>query len=100
MTKEAIRTLDNGLILELRITPGSSKNQILGYYGEKQIKVAIKSPPVDGKANDALLIFLSKIFSVSKKNVELISGDTSRTKKVFIHGKPQELCALLEQYLS
>jgi len=88
-----------GLLLELRITPNSSKNQILGYYGEKQIKIALKSPPVDGKANEALLIFLSEIFSVSKKNVELISGGTARSKRVFIHGDAQALRALLEQHL-
>jgi uncharacterized protein (TIGR00251 family) len=85
-----------GLLLELRISPNASKNQILGYYGDKQIKVAIKSPPVDSKANEELLIFLSKIFSVSKKNVELVSGETSRTKKVFIHGSPESLRTTLE----
>lgn len=90
----------SGLVLELRITPNSSKNQILGYYGEKQIKIALKSPPVDGKANAALLIFLSEIFSIPKKNVELISGETARSKKVFIHGETEKLRAILEQHLS
>lgn len=92
--------MTKGLVLELRITPNASKNQILGYYGEKQIKVAIKCPPVDGKANEALVIFLAEIFSVSKKNVELISGETSRTKKVLILGDSKALRSTLDRLMS
>ncbi len=91
---------NKGLLLELRITPGSSKNRILGRYGEKQIKVAIQSPPVDGKANEALVKFIAEAFSVSQKNVELISGGSSRSKKIFISGNPQELQSHLDLLLS
>jgi len=86
-------------MLELRISPGASKNRILGKYGDKQIKIAIKSPPVDGKANETLLKFLAEIFSVTQKNVELVSGGTSRTKKVFIYGNPEELQNILQSHL-
>lgn len=89
-----------GLILEVRLSPGAKRNQILGYYGEKQIKIAIKSPPVDGKANAALVKFLAESFSLSQKNVELISGETSRSKRILLKGDPLLLKALLEKIIS
>jgi uncharacterized protein (TIGR00251 family) len=88
-----------GIFIEFKVSPGATKNQILGRYGEKQIKISIKSPPVDGKANIALLKFIAEVFSVSRKDVELVSGGSSRAKKVFISGNAAELHACLERVL-
>lgn len=77
------RWLDSDLTLQLRITPRSSKNQVLGLMGDR-LKIAITAPPVDGKANAHLLKFLSRQFGVPKSHVTLISGMTGRDKTVRI----------------
>jgi len=62
-------------------------------HGER-LKIRISAPPVDGKANSMLLAFLAKSFGVSKREVVLVSGQTSRQKRVAISAPrqlPEEL---------
>lgn len=61
--------------------PKASRSAIVGAYGES-LKIAVRSPPVDGAANEALREFLATFFSVPKRNIELKSGAASR-KKIF-----------------
>ena len=52
-------------------------------YGEgdaAQLKVAVQAPPVEGRANEALIGFLAKTFEIPKRSVELVSGELSRSK--------------------
>lgn len=76
-------------ILAVHITPKSAKNQIIGWVdgteGGKILKIKIAAPPEDGKANAELLRFLSKIWGIPKRDIELASGDTSRHKRLKIH---------------
>ena len=53
----------------------------------------LKSAPVDGKANAALAALFASIFSIPKRAVELLSGDTSRLKRIKLHGVPAETAA-------
>jgi len=55
-----------------------------GLYGETAIKVSIQAPANDNKANDALRKFLAKEFQIRSKDVEIIQGEKSRTKTVFL----------------
>lgn len=71
------------LILNLRIQPGGRNDEVVGLYGD-QLKIKINSPPVDGKANDALIAYLAAIFDVGKRQVEVVSGHTSRSKRIRI----------------
>ena len=89
-----------GLTINLRISPNAKKNKILGLYGEKQIKVSVACPPIDGRANETLVKFIAETFSVSQKNVEIIRGETSQYKTLFISGDPQKLEALLQKILA
>ena len=79
------RAADGSGILTLHIQPGAKKTEITGLHGEA-LKIRLAAPPVDGKANAALIAFLAKACGVSKSSVELVSGDTSRAKRVRIHG--------------
>ncbi len=72
------------LILNLRVQPGASRNEICGPVGDL-LKIRLTSPPVDGKANKQLLAFLAKQCGVAKTRVELLSGGGSRNKRVGIH---------------
>ena len=79
------RAADGSVILTLHIQPGAKKTEITGLHGEA-LKIRLAAPPVDGKANAALIAFLAKACGVSKSSVELVSGDTSRAKRVRVSG--------------
>ena len=74
----------NALILSLRVQPGARYDEFAGAYGDRQYRVRIHAPPVDGKANRHLTAFLAKEFGVTKSAVELVSGTASRDKLVRI----------------
>jgi hypothetical protein len=71
----------NHCILCLRIQPGARRTAVLGVWGG-QLKVAVQAPPVDGQANEALLRWLAKTLELKRREVTLISGQTSRDKRV------------------
>ena len=76
---------DGSLILTLHIQPGARKTEIAGLHGGA-LKIRLAAPPVDGKANAALIAFLAKACGVSKSAVALVSGDTCRAKRVRVSG--------------
>lgn len=76
----------NGSItFSVRVVPRASKSEIVGEH-DGALKVRIASPPVDGAANSELIKLLAKEFGVSKSNVEIIAGQTSKTKQIRITG--------------
>ncbi|HEY6897421.1 MAG TPA: DUF167 domain-containing protein [Rhodocyclaceae bacterium] len=75
----------DGVVLSLHIQPGAKKTEIAGLHGDA-LKIRLAAPPVDGKANEALLAFVAKQLGVAKSRVELISGQTSRAKRVAVAG--------------
>lgn len=75
----------NDLILSVYVQPRASKNQICGIQGE-ELKIRLTSPPVDGAANKLCREFVANLFNVSKTSVEIISGETSRHKRLRIIG--------------
>ncbi len=95
-----IRETAAGVTLAVRAQPGAKKTAITGLYGEgenAQLKIAVHAPPIEGRANDALLVFLADSFSIPRKNVELISGELSRSKVFLLRGvTPANVRALLK----
>ena len=76
---------NNSLIIKIKVEPRSSKSGIVGPYGDA-LKVKLTSPPVEGKANKELVEVLSKEYGVPKKNIEIISGQSSKNKTVKLIG--------------
>jgi uncharacterized protein (TIGR00251 family) len=74
---------DGSLILSLHVQPGAKKTGFAGYYGDAA-KIRLAAPPVDGKANAALCAFVAAVCGVPKSAVSLISGETSRTKRISV----------------
>lgn len=68
-------------MLTLHVQPGAKKTEIAGEHGEA-LKIRLAAPPVEGKANAALLAFLAKRLAVPKSALALLSGDTSRHKRI------------------
>lgn len=80
-----LTTEDNCLILRVYIQPRASKNQICGIQGE-ELKIRLTSPPVDGAANRLCREFVADLFNVALSKVEIISGETSRHKRLRVIG--------------
>ena len=79
-------TEKNGdLIFNVRVVPRASKSEIVGDL-DGALKIRIASPPIDGAANVELIKVLAKNFNVSKSAVEILSGQTSKTKQIKIIG--------------
>jgi len=75
--------------ISVRVYPNAAKNELVGITdGVWQVKVA--APPVKGKANKELIAFLSRLLDVSKSQIDIIKGHTSRNKIVAIDGLSQE----------
>ncbi len=74
-----------GVTLRLHIQPGAKKTEVVGLHGEA-LKIRLAAPPVDGKANACLIAFLADRLGVAKTSISLVSGDTSRAKRVRIDG--------------
>ena len=72
-----------GSRLAVQVVPRASKSEICGLQGDA-LKVRLQAPPVDGKANAALLDFLAKRIGLARSSVTLISGQASRRKVVEI----------------
>ncbi len=87
------------VLLALQVQPRASRDRICGLYNDR-LKVAVTSPPVDNKANAYLLKYLAKVLKLSKSNVVLDSGKTSRRKVVRLLGvTADELDSILHSLL-
>ena len=84
MTTPAWCWQDDKLILNIRLQPRASCDEIVVEPIAGRLKIRITAPPVDGKANDHLLRFLAGCCGVSRSAVTLISGQTGRNKRVCI----------------
>ena len=71
--------------LELKVIPNAPRNEIAGWLGDA-LKVKIKAPALEGRANDALLDFLAQRLGIPRRAVSLLHGDKSRRKVVQIAG--------------
>jgi hypothetical protein len=91
MSNAMARTVAGGVTLAVRAQPGAKKTAITGIYGEgasAQLKIAVQAPPVEGRANEALIAFLAEMFEVPRRAVELVSGELSRSKVFRVSGVP------------
>lgn len=75
----------NSVRLTLHIQPGAKKTEVAGEHGDA-LKIRLAAPPVDGKANQALMSYLAERFGVPQRQVTLKQGETSRRKVVEISG--------------
>jgi hypothetical protein len=91
----------DGCTLAVRVHPGARKNAATGTHAD-ELKIALTAPPVDGKANEALIAFLAETLCLPRARIAIIAGLSSRNKTVRITGKsaaevatalfPTEIC--------
>ena len=78
--------MNDEVVLELHVQPGAKKTEFAGMHGERR-KLRLAAPPVDGRANEALVEFLAKEYGVPKRCVTIEAGLHSRQKRVRVWKK-------------
>lgn len=90
----------DGVRLAVRVTPGASRDQVESVEadaaGRNWLRVRLAAPPVEGKANQALVRFLAKRWRLPRSAVTIASGATSRNKILTIRGDASSLAATIE----
>src|SRR5438045_9556354 len=91
-----IRETAGHITLSIKVQPRAKKNAITGTVGDA-LKVSLTAPPVDGKANQAVIEFFADIFKMPRSSVTIASGETSRLKVIRISGIDK---MVVEQHLA
>ena len=77
-----IRKTKEGLLVQIKISPNSSKNAIL--KDESGVKIKVTAQPIENKANKAVIEILSKQLKIPKSSIEIVKGETSKEKTLLI----------------
>ena len=86
---------NGSLTFTVRVVPRASRSEIVGEH-DGALRVRIAAPPVDGAANEALVLTLAKAFNVSRSAVEITAGHSSKLKHVKVTGaSPDALIAIM-----
>lgn len=77
------------LMLQVRLTPRAARDQIVGWDGDV-LRVRVTAPPVEGRANEALMRLLARALHVPPGRLRLVRGQTQRNKVVAVEGLTYE----------
>ena len=92
-----VQEREGAAVFLVRVQPRASKDEIAGEMGEA-LKVRLRAPAVEDRANEALVEFLARLLKTPKSAVRILSGERSRTKRIEIRGvTQQQILALLVQ---
>jgi uncharacterized protein len=89
MNMPFLKENSNGIILKVFVQPRSSRSMIAGQHGDA-LKIKLTAPPVDGAANKMCIQHLAKWLKISKSSIEIISGHSSRTKRLLLRSKNEK----------
>lgn len=73
-----------GAALTIRVTPRSRKTEFGGVMEDGTLRVRVAAPPVEGKANSALVKFLAKVFGVRQNRIEIVAGERGLDKIISV----------------
>jgi len=80
---------DGGILIRLKVVPGSRQDAIAGAYGDR-LKVKVAAPPEDGRANEAVCALLARTLGVHRRDVSVVSGATNPEKVVRVTGVSEQ----------
>lgn len=92
-----IKETSDGIIVNIKISPNAKKNEII--KENDCIKIKITAQPIDGKANKALVEFLSKYFKIPKTYIKILKGETSKEKTLLFEVSDEDKKNLLKETL-
>jgi len=93
---EWFRRDGNNITLTLHVQPGAKRSEITGLHGGA-LKIRLAAPPIEGRANQALMRFIADTFKVTLRQIELLRGAQSRHKMVRIKDSKVEPESLLPE---
>ncbi len=73
-----------GAALAIRVTPRASRNEISEIQSDGTVKIRLTAPPVEGKANEALVKFLAEVLDLPPSKIEIVAGSSGRDKLVSV----------------
>jgi uncharacterized protein len=79
----------DGVVLSLHCQPGAKASRVVGLHDER-LKLQLQAPPLENRANEALVAWLADQLSLPRKQIEILSGHTSRQKRVLARGATLE----------
>jgi uncharacterized protein (TIGR00251 family) len=85
-----IREHKDGVTIAVRAQPGAKRTKVVGVHGD-ELKIAVQAPPIEGRANGALIAFLSETLGVAKSKITLLNGELSRSKVFLVRGVNLEI---------
>ena len=90
MAENFVGPTAGGVYLKLRVSPGAKGTALKGLYGEGALKISVTAPPTGGKANAEVEHYLAWLLGVSRSEVAVVKGASSRDKQVFVRGADAE----------
>ncbi len=90
-----LKTKENGTVISIYVQPGARKSEIIGVHNER-LKIKIKAPPVEGKANEEIVNFLADKLNLSKSSIVLLRGEKSREKDLLVNVPALAIVSLLQ----
>ncbi len=90
MTPPWLTHTSEGCVLTVKATPRASRSEFVASAGEPWLRARLQAPPVDGKANAALLALAARTFALPPRAVTLLTGETARHKRLLLHGVTPE----------
>ncbi|MFL6629262.1 MAG: DUF167 domain-containing protein [Vitreoscilla sp.] len=78
-----LSTRGDGVLLQLSVMPNAKRTEVDGLH-DGALRVRLAAPPIEGRANEALVAWLAKSLGIPKRDVELLRGESSRRKQVAI----------------
>ena len=94
------RLTEKGLSLCVRVQPNAKKNGFAGLWNDTHLKISLRAPAVDGKANEALIDFLADFLNLKKNSIFIMTGQTSRCKIIGIDEKEEVCLCLIHKLLT
>jgi uncharacterized protein (TIGR00251 family) len=91
-----LRASGGEVLLTLHVQPGAKHTEVCGLHGDA-LKIRLAAPPVDGKANSLLVEYIAKLLDLPQRQVKIVAGETSRSKRVAVSGL--ELTVVRERLL-
>jgi len=94
-----VQKTKDGIIFKVKVQPKASRNEFAGLY-QDALKIRLTAPPVEGKANKALIYFLADWLGVKKSQVEIVSGQLSKIKIIKVVGEGGNLMKRIQELTS
>jgi uncharacterized protein (TIGR00251 family) len=89
-----------GTQIRVKVIPGAKKNEIAEVMEDGRLRVRLTAPPVEGRANQALIKLLAKMFGLPKSSINIVSGERNRNKRLHLGGLDrQDYQRIIEQIL-